>query len=181
MADLDNPLVDLGTAMTSLALAEADMLLGHALDPLVGKRIRHEVNRRAFTPYLTRHDYWWMFGGSRALNNWTAVCNAGVVGAALYLEPDPARLAEMIARAARSLDDYLATFDSDGGSTEGPGYWNYGYGHYAPFAHLIEHRTQSRLNFMDEEVVRKAATYPLRTILMPGTYVDSQTATVTSG
>ena len=54
----------------------------------------------------------------RPVNNWTAVCNAGVAGAAIYLEPDAARLAEILARAARSLDDYLSTFDEDGGSTK---------------------------------------------------------------
>ena len=68
-----------------------------------------------------RHDWWWLYNTHlRRVNNWTAVCNAGVVGAALYLEPDLSRLAEMIARAARSMDDFLSTFDADGGSSEGP-------------------------------------------------------------
>ena len=77
----------------------------------------------------------------RKVNNWTAVCNAGVVGAALYLEKDLSRLAEMIARAARSLDDYLLTFDQDGGSSEGPGYWSYGFGYYSILGQLVEQRT----------------------------------------
>ncbi len=88
-----------------------------ALDPLVGKRIRYEIDQRCFAPYLLRHDWWWLYNTHlRRVNNWTAVCNAGVVGAALYLETDLSRLAEMIARAARSMDDFLSTFDADGGS-----------------------------------------------------------------
>ena len=39
-------------------------------------------------------------------------------GAALYLEPDPARLAVILARALRSLEDYRASFGVDGGTSE---------------------------------------------------------------
>jgi len=173
LTNMAHSVIDLGSAMTSLMLAEVDLLVGPLLDPLVGERIRYEVDRRSFTPYLTRHDFWWLYNTTgRQVNNWTAVCNAGVVGAALYLEKDPARLAEMVARAARSLDDYLSTFDRDGGSTEGPGYWSYGFGFYTILAQLVEQRTQGQIRFMDEAVVRQAAQFPLRTVLGEGVYVN---------
>ena len=173
LTDMARPHIDLGVAGTAIDLAELDLLLGSALDPLVGRRIRWEIDRRCFTPYLTRHDWWWMYNTHlRRVNNWTAVCNAGVVGAAIYLEPDPARLAEMIARAARSLDDFLATFDADGGSSEGPGYWTYGFGNYCIFAEQVEWRTGGRIRFMDEPIIRKAAQFPLRTLLGPGVSVN---------
>ena len=55
----------------------------------MGRRIRHEVDRRCLTPYLARHDHWWLFDTpERPVNNWTAVCNAGVAGAAIHLEQD---------------------------------------------------------------------------------------------
>jgi hypothetical protein len=173
LTDLHRPYIDLGAATTGLELAELDALLGHALDPLLGKRIRDEVDRRLLTPYLTRHDHWWLHNSrARTVNNWTAVCNCGVVGAACYLEEDPARLAEIIARAARSLDDYLATFDPDGGSTEGPGYWGYGFGHYVILAHLVEARSGGLINFFEPEIVRKVARFPAATLLSPGRYVN---------
>lgn len=173
LTDMARPHIDLGVAGTAIDLAELDLLLGAQLDPLVGKRIRWEVDRRCFTPYLTRHDWWWLYNSHRRrVNNWTAVCNAGVVGAAIYLEPDPARLAEMIARAARSLDDFLATFDADGGSSEGPGYWTYGFGNYCVFAEQVEWRTAGKIRFMDEPIIRKAAQFPLRTLLGPGVSVN---------
>ena len=173
LTNMNRPIIDLGSAMTSLALAEVDALVGSQLDPLVGERIRYEVDRRSFSPYLTRHDHWWLYNNwGRRVNNWTAVCNAGVVGAAIYLEKDVARLAEMIARAARSLDDYLSTFDQDGGSSEGPGYWSYGFGYYTILGHLVEQRTAGKIDFMGEEVVRKAAQFPLRTLLGPGVYLN---------
>jgi len=108
----------------------------------------------------------------RTVNNWTAVCNAGVAGSALYLEPDPARLAEILARAARSMDDYLSTFDLDGGSTEGPGYWSYGFGNYVLLAHLVEQRTEGQIDFWADEQTHQIAQFPLRTTLSPGWYVN---------
>ncbi len=173
LADMEHPVIDLGAAMTALELAELDPLLGAELDSMLGKRIRYEVDRRCLTPYLTRHDHWWLHNTRlRTVNNWTAVCNAGVVGAAIYLESDMARLAEIIARAARSLDDYLSTFDPDGGSSEGPGYWSYGFGYYTILAHLVEHRTEGLIDFLQGEPIRKIAQYPLRTVLSPGLYVN---------
>lgn len=173
LTDMEHPHIDLSAATTALELAEFDALLGGQLDPAVSTRIRYEVNRRCLTPYLTRHDQWWLYNThDRRLNNWTAVCTAGVAGAALYLEPDMARLAEIVARAARSLDDYLATFDADGGSSEGPGYWSYGFGYYTVLAHLVEQRTAGMVSFLEGEQIRQIAQYPLRTILSPGLTVN---------
>ncbi len=173
LTDMERHHIDLGVAGTAWELAECDALVGSLLDPLVAKRIRYELNQRCFIPYLTRHDHWWMYNTQlRTVNNWTAVCNAGVVGAACYVETDLSRLAEMIARAARSLDDYLATFDADGGSTEGPGYWTYGFGNFTVIAHLVEHRTGGKVRFIDEDIVRRAAQFPLRTALSAGVYVN---------
>lgn len=178
LTDVRRPYLDLGAAGTVLALAELSALLGNKLEPGLTKRIHDEADRRCFTPYLTRHDHWWLFRppddhtGDRRINNWTAVCNSGIVGAALYLEPDPARLAEMIARAARSLDDYLDTFDPDGGSSEGPGYWGYGFGNYVILAHLVETRTAGRVDFLAGERLRQIGAFPLRTLLSRGVYVN---------
>lgn len=173
LTDMEHPYIDLFAATTGLEMAEFDLLLGAELDPLVGKRIRYEVNRRLLTPYLNSHRWWWLHESrNRKVNNWTAVCNAGVVGAALYLESDMARLAEIIARAARSLDDYLATFDTDGGSTEGPGYWSYGFGNYVILAHLVEQRTNGRVNFLEGSQLYQISQFPARTLMSHNLFVN---------
>ncbi len=173
LADMEHQIIDLFASMTGTQLAELLMLLEPELDPLVGKRIRYEMNNRIFTPYLTRHDHWWLYNTEkRSVNNWTAVCNGNVVNAAIRLEQDPARLAEIIARAGRSLDDYMQTFDPDGGSTEGPGYWAYGFGNYVLAAQAIEQRTNGRIRFMDGDQIRNIAQFPLRTLMSPGFYVN---------
>lgn len=182
LADPTHPVVDLGAAMTALDLAELDHVLGHALDGALGRRVAHEVDRRCLAPYLERHDHRWMFTTpDHGVNNWAGVCNAGVVGSAVYLERDPARLAELVARAARSLDDYLASLDVDGGSSEGPSIWAYGFSHYTLLADLLERRTGGRVSLFDEPIVRETAQFPLRTLLSPGRYVNFSDALRSGG
>lgn len=170
---VDQPYIDLGAASTGFDLAVVDGLVGSALPPQAGRRIREEVERRLLTPYLEREDFWWLAPQrGRPLNNWTAVCNAGVMAAALYLEADPTRLATLLAKGLHSLAYYLDTFDEDGGTTEGPGYWAYGFGYFARIAQMIEQCTGGRITLLDGERVRKVGAFPLRTMLSPGLYVN---------
>jgi hypothetical protein len=173
LTDIQRFYLDLGAASTALTLAEASYLVGVRLDLLLAKRIRDEVDRRCLAPFLSRHDLWWMFNSAQhPVNNWTAVCVGGVVGAACYLEADNARLAEIIARGARSLTDYLATFDEDGGSSEGPGYWSYGFGLFTIVSHLVENRTGGQVCFLAGDQIQAIARYPVRTLLSPSVYVN---------
>ena len=173
MPDVQKPVVALFSTLTATQLAELLLVLGPQLNPLVEKRIRHEVNQRILTPFLTRHDFWWLFSQpGRKLNNWTGVCVGNVIAAAIHLEQDPSRLAEIIARGARSLDDYLETFDSEGGSTEGPGYWSFGFGNYVLAGQLIHHRTNGRIDFFADDLIRRIAQFPLRTLLSPDSFVN---------
>ena len=173
LTDLHNPVIDLSASLTGSHLAEMDLLLGTELDPMIRKRIHDEADHRLFTPYLTRHDHWWMYNTQiRSVNNWSGVCNGNVVMTALYLETDMTRLAKIIARAARSLDDYLDTYDVDGGSSEGPGPWVFGFSNYVLMAQLLEHRSNGRLAFMEGEFIRKIAQFPLKTVMNPGRWVN---------
>lgn len=169
----DRPTLDLAAAMTALDLAEADYLLGEALSPQLRARIRSEVERRAIAPFLERNDHWWLHTTpQKQVNNWTAVCVAGVVGAACYLEADLDRLAAIITRGLHSLADYLDTFDSQGGSTEGPDYWSYGFGNYVVLAHLLQARTGGQINLLADPLVREIAQFPVRTVLTQGLWAS---------
>ena len=173
LTDLDFPIIDLNSSLAGTLLAEMEALLGKELDPHVGKRIRDEVDRRLFQPYLTRHDHWWMYNTQvRHMNNWTAVCNSNIVMTALYLERDFIRLSEIIARAARSLDDYLDTYDIDGGSSEGPGPWIFGFSNYTIMAQMLDHRSKGRLNFLKGDIFRKIAEFPIKTYMGGGNWVN---------
>ncbi|MGV8853337.1 MAG: heparinase II/III domain-containing protein [Devosia sp.] len=169
----DHPTLDLAAAMTGLDLAEIDYLVGDGLSPELRARLRSEVNRRIIAPFLTRNDHWWLHTTpQKQVNNWTAVCVAGAVGAACYLETDLDRLAETITRGLHSLGDYLETFDSQGGSTEGPDYWSYGFGNYVVLAHLLAARTGGQIDLLDDPLVREVAQFPVRTVLTQGLWAS---------
>jgi hypothetical protein len=169
----DHPTLDLAAAMTALDMAEMDYLIGDRLSPNLRLRIRSEVERRAIGAFLDRDDHWWLHTTpAKQVNNWTAVCVAGVVGAALYLERDTERLARIVTRGLHSLADYLETFDREGGSSEGPDYWTYGFGNYVVLAHLLHARTNGVIDLLDGGFVRSIAQFPLRTMLAPGVWAS---------
>jgi hypothetical protein len=169
----DRPTLDLAAAMTALDLAEMAYLVGPELSPALHARIRSEIDRRAIRPFLERNDIWWLHTTpEKQVNNWTAVCVAGVVGAACYLETDLDRLAEIITRGLHSLADYLETFDSQGGSSEGPDYWSYGFGNYVVLAHLLHARTGGAIDLLAGDLIRDIAQFPLRTVLAPGVWTS---------
>ncbi|MGV8831234.1 MAG: heparinase II/III domain-containing protein [Devosia sp.] len=169
----ERPTLDLAAAMTALDMAEVDYLVGDRLSAPMRARLRSEVNRRAIAPFLERNDHWWLHSTpAKQVNNWTAVCVAGVVGAACYFETDLDRLAEIITRGLHSLADYLETFDSQGGSSEGPDYWSYGFGNYVVLAQLLAARTGGQIDLLDDALVREVAQFPLRTVLTQGLWAS---------
>jgi hypothetical protein len=169
----DRPTVDLAAAMTGLDLAELDYLLGDTLSAPLRARLRSETDRRTITPFLTRNDHWWLHTTpAKQVNNWTAVCVAGVVGAACYFETNLDRLAEIITRGLHSLADYLETFDSQGGSSEGPDYWSYGFGNFVVLAHLLAERTGGAIDLLNDPQVRDIAQFPVRTVLTQGLWAS---------
>jgi len=169
----DRPTLDLAAAMSGLDLAEMDYLVGDILSPSLRARIRSEVERRSIGPFLNRNDHWWLHTTpEKQVGNWTAVCVAGAVGAALYLETDLDRLAEIITRGLHSLADYLDTFDSQGGSSEGPDYWSYGFGNYVVLAHLLHARSGGAIDLLAGDFVRDIAQLPVRTMVAPGAWVS---------
>lgn len=169
----DRPTLDLAAAMTALDMAETDYLMGDRLSPNLRARLRAEVERRVVGPFLHRNDHWWLHTTpAKQVNNWTAVCVAGAVGASLYFETDTSRLAEIVTRGIHSLADYLETFDSEGGSSEGPDYWTYGFGNYAVLAHLLLERSGGEIDLLQGDYLRSIAQFPVRTMLSPGVWVS---------
>jgi hypothetical protein len=163
----DNP-IDLSVARFTHHLAETDHILGDRLHPALRERIRETVDRRAFTPYLANDDHWWL---TPETNNWNAVCNGGVLNAALYLEDDTDRLASIVKKGVDSLRHYLSSFDRDGCTSEGIGYWNFGVRKYTELAAALETRTNGEHSLFSVPVLEEMARYPLRIELSPRRYV----------
>ncbi len=154
----ENLAIDLFAAETAFSLAETLHLLGAGLDAEIHSRVRAEIERRVFNTYLQFHQMLWWYDGS---NNWNGVCNSSVAAAFLVLERDPARLAQALEIALRGLGIFLETaFESDGSSTEGVGYWQYGLIHYAALAEMLRARTDGAIDLLANDRMRAIAAYP---------------------
>ncbi|EIP99799.1 Heparinase II/III-like protein [Opitutaceae bacterium TAV1] len=178
--------IDLAATARAWDLALADYLLGNRLAPATRVRIRAETRSRIFTPYLERirsgdpRDFWWMNGD----NNWNAVCNAGVLGAALLLSDDATdasgkpfpggttrqERAGIIAAFEALTPFFIAGFGDDGFCHEGLAYWNYGYGHYTLGAELVRLATGGRIDLLAGEKQKRIATFDVRWQLADGLY-----------
>ena len=165
--------VDLGAAMRAWTIATAVYWHADQLPPALRARLAAELQRRVFAPYLELvrggpllGGMWWI----RADNNWNAVCHAGVVGAALALIESPAERAEIVATAELNLEYYLKGFTPDGYCSEGIGYWNYGFGHFAMLSEVMAKATQGKVRPLWGDHAARVAAYPARLQILPGVY-----------
>jgi hypothetical protein len=151
--------IDLFAAETGAALAETVYLLGDELSVEVRQRIRQEVQRHIFQPYLAHaRDHWWFQGAL----NWNGVCNGSIALAFLRLEQDLETLAEALMLVFEGFEAYIATgFEADGGSIEGVGYWNYGLMYYITVAELLREITGGELDLLAQPRLKDIAQYPV--------------------
>lgn len=162
---------DLGSAMTAWNLATAATMLKGRISEETQKLIRNEARNRVVNIYLDeirgkRASEWW----ANNPNNWNAVVHGGIVGAALALEDSVEARAEIIAAAEDETKFYIKGFPEDGYSTEGMGYWKYGFGHYVMLSEAVLAATNGKVNFYDRENIRKVAQFSRRFEMAPGVY-----------
>lgn len=162
--------IDLGSSYRGWMLAIVADWLGGRLPQETRALVRKEVYRRIFDVYLAAihansvAGNWWIRGES----NWNAVCNAGVVGAALALVEKPEDRAEFVAAMELCDPSYLAGFTADGYCSEGMGYWNYGFGHELMMGLTVRAATSGRLDLFKGEKIRKIASYAQEFQFQPG-------------
>ena len=164
LPDVTNPYVDLFAAQTAATLADTLYLLEDRLDdvsPLLARRVRAEIERRVLQPFMTHDDFWWMGMIRRDVNNWTPWICSNVIETALLLEGDRIRRGEIVARALRMLDSYLAVMPADGGCDEGAGYFNMAGAALLDCLESVYLATQGRVSFYDEPHIRAIGAFPL--------------------
>lgn len=165
--------IDLMVAMKGWMLATALYWHEASLDPIVVQRARAELDRRLFQPFLAAarggantDGMWWL----QADNNWNAVCHAGIVGAALAVLPARAERATIVGFAELNLEHYLKGFTPDGYCSEGIGYWNYGFGHFAMMSDTLARATGGRVRPLAGDHALRVAAYPWAVQILPGVY-----------
>ncbi len=162
--------IDLFAAETGAVLAETAYLLKNDLTPEVYQRVKQELERHIFRPYLAHGWQHWWFKGAL---NWNGVCNGSIGLAFLRMVDDPQTLAEAFAMVLEGFETYIATgFEADGGSIEGVGYWNYGLMFYVTVAELLRELTAGEYDLLAAERMQDIAGYPVGMALKPPMYLN---------
>ena len=149
--------IDLFAAECANMMAEMVTIFGDLIPADLREAIRARLREQIFENYLyPRSELTW----KRAGMNWNAVCHQGVLGAALALEEDNNILAAMIASTAESMRIFLGGFGADGSTSEGPGYWAYGFGRFAELNRQLETGTGGAFSFFGKnQQIRRIAQF----------------------
>ncbi len=127
LMDVSKPFVDLFAAETGALLSWVDYYMGAKLDavsPQLRKRIYNEVNYRLMEPLMNQYHGWMgKTASGRGPNNWNPWICSNWINFVLLLEKDNTRRATMIAKALKTLDEFINPYPNDGGCDEGPSYW----------------------------------------------------------
>ncbi|MCD6365720.1 MAG: heparinase II/III family protein [Planctomycetes bacterium] len=166
--------IDLYVAMEGCRLSTIATMFRDKLDGEVLERIVDEVQGRIIRPYLAPRDpLWWKVRD----NNWNAVCLGGVGISALLLETQATRLARLIADVLDYLPNFLDSFTPDGGCSEGPSYWSYGFGWFIRLAAALHDFTGGKIDIASGDRVGRICRYPLVVAVRPGmslAFADAQ-------
>lgn len=162
--------IDLFCAECANNFAELLAVFEAVVPAPLAARIRERLRTRIFQNFIERAEpHFW----ESSTMNWNAVCHQGVLGAALAVCDDPALLARMWARAQPGLPRYLDGFGEDGATSEGPGYWSYGFGWFTELNAQLERRTRGRLSlFEGDEKIGRIARFASRMTLAKGQLVN---------
>jgi hypothetical protein len=165
--------IDLASAAHALLYAAALSGLGERLTPQTKASLQAELRRRIFDPYrgwvtnASRSGLsWWMTG----INNWNAVCHAGVVLAALSSLPTAEERAFFVHGAELGMPYFWSGIPDDGYCTEGIGYWGYGFGNFVLLASAVKAATKGKLDWFDSAKTAAVGRFGARMELMPGRY-----------
>ncbi|WP_186580345.1 heparinase II/III family protein [Aquibacillus kalidii] len=157
----DSFTIDLFAAETAFALSEISHVMNDKLDAVLITRIRQEVYKRVFIPYLEQGPFDW----ETADHNWAAVCAGSIGNAAMYVIEDREDLSIVLNKVMKTMDCYLDGFEDDGACKEGYGYWQYGFGFYVYFADLLIKVTDGKINLFNNEKVHQIALFQQKCFL----------------
>jgi hypothetical protein len=151
--------VDLEASHRAMMLAMCVDWYGDRFKPGLVERIKSEIRRRIWTPYLDAirtnsiglKQFFWVTSEA----NWNPVCHSGVIGSALLLEKDQHFRAQMIACSETFLPRVIRGFFEDGYTPEGIAYWNYGFTHYLLLSELVARSTSGKINHEKEPKVQQ--------------------------
>ena len=127
LPDVNAPVIDLFACETGAILGAVLYLLKDELDdfsPYVADRIRYELNRRIYEPYLHRYSHW-MGDGKNPLNNWTVWCTQNVLLSVFLPDTEKELRKRVVKQACQSVDYWMDQYGEDGCCNEGSSYYHH--------------------------------------------------------
>jgi hypothetical protein len=163
LPDADEPVIDLGVGEITNMLSWTWFLFKDEFDkihPLVAKRLKNEIMKKAVIPYYERNDFWWQaLEGKRLVNNWNPWTNHNMLTAILILEDDQAKKTQGVGKVVKSLDRFINSYPHDGGCDEGPSYWGRAGASLYQCLDLLKRATNGKFDVYENQVVRNMGSY----------------------
>jgi hypothetical protein len=185
LPDVNEPVIDLGVGETANVLSWTWFLFKEEFDkihPLISKRLKDEIMKKAVIPYYERDDFWWMgLKGDRSVNNWNPWTNHNMLTAILILEDNREQKIKGVQKVIRSLDVFLNGYPDDGGCDEGPSYWGRAGGSFYQCLDLLKRATNGKFNVYDYPLIKNIGSYIYKVYIDYPYFVNFADADAISG
>ncbi len=162
LPNITNSYIDLHASRTGVTVAAIYSLLSSKLaaySKVINGRIKYELNRRIFDPYLKDSHYFWMGTRGNAVNNWNAYNNTNCMQAALLILKPGDTLNRFTQKLFSSADKFVNQYPADGGCDEGPGYWDMAGGKIIRLFSLANEASEGKMDWAGEGLLHKMGTY----------------------
>ena len=184
LPDVDNPSIDLGVGEISNILSWTWFLFKDEFDrvhPLISKRLKDEIKKKAVIPYYERDDFWWMGFEDRSVNNWNPWTNHNMLTSILIIEDDQQQKLEGVKKVIRSLDIFINGYPDDGGCDEGPSYWGRAGASLYQNLDLLKRATGGKFDVYDHQLIKNMGTYIYKAYIDYPYFLNFADADATTG
>ena len=185
LPDADEPVIDLGVGEITNILSWTWFLFKDEFDkihPLIAKRLKDEIMKKAVIPYYERNDFWWQgLDGSRDVNNWNPWTNHNMLTAILILEDDQAKKIQGVEKVVKSLDSFINVYPNDGGCDEGPSYWGRAGASLYQCLDLLKRATNGKFDVYDNQLVKNMGSYIYKAYIEYPYFINFADADATTG
>ncbi len=164
----DSGYVDIWGGETARLLSTIHYVLYDELNeycPDILNRIEQELDRRIVKPYLEHTDAWYMGYDGKKVNNWNPWCLTNILSVFLLNVKDSSIKHKGIYKAVFEIQSIYDSFPNDGGCDEGFTYWNVSGGKLFDFCEQLYIATNGKINFFNDEKIKKIGRYPCSTYI----------------
>ncbi len=163
--------IDLRSAEVGAMVSVTRRVLLPLLSLEISAAMNREVMRQVITPVLEviqgkRRRLFFMNIG----HNWNPVCWSQTVIAALAAEITPEERGKIAQSAVGYTENYFHGISNDGYCTEGPGYWEFGFGSYCELALVLYEATDHKLNLLKRPAAVKVSGFAENIMLAPNVF-----------